>query len=181
MTSQRPRWVAAATLAGLLVLSACGSDGDSGSLADATPSATATASKDADGFTAEEREVIDAVERYQDAILLRGTKSVEATLDGLTTDELFDRMVPQMKAATEDKGLQFIGTYTLEPEVVTISGDSAELHACLDSSRSALVERGQKEAGVGAIPGGLADMKYGLVKVDGVWLVNDPLKESATC
>lgn len=186
MTSPRNRRFAAAALAGLLVLGGCGPGDDAVPSADA-PSAAATATatagtgEDADGFTAEEREVINAVKAYHDAILLRGTKSIETTLKGRATDELFDRIVPELKASSEDKGLVFIGTYTLEPEVVTIRGDSAELRGCLDTTTSALVERGQTEAGPGAVLGKRSAMKYGLVKVDGVWRVDDPFRTSEAC
>ena len=181
MTSQRPRWVAAATLAGLLVLSACGSDGDSGSLADATPSATASASKDADGFTAEEREVIDAVERYTAAVFGRGAKSIKTTLKGTVTDQLYADAAAGEKSAVEDKGLQRIGPFGFEPTVVTVDGDEAEVRGCLDTSSSYVVKRGETEAGVGSRPGQRSPLEITLERVEGTWLVALPFAKDGTC
>ncbi|TNC47372.1 hypothetical protein [Mumia zhuanghuii] len=181
MTSQRPRWVAAAALAGLLVLSACGSDGDSGSLADATPSATASASKDADGFTAEEREVIDAVEAYATAIFARGTTPVAEALQGKVTDELYSVIVPDERKITEDAGKQRIGEARVEARSVAIKGDEAVASVCLDATKAFVVDKGETEVGPGARIGIRRPMKVELERADGSWLVDAPRAEEGTC
>ncbi|WP_167007266.1 hypothetical protein [Mumia sp. ZJ430] len=181
MTSRRPRWFAAVALAAALTLSACGSDDESGLSAEATASETASASEAADGFTAEEREVIEAVERYQTAFYGRGAKSIEATLEGTVTDQFFAEAVAGEKATTEDKGLQRLGPYSFEPSVVTIEGDEAEVRGCLDTTSSFVVKRGETEAGVGSQAGQRAKQEITLERVDGTWLVAFPFGKDATC
>lgn len=172
MTSARRRGLAAAALAGLLVLGGCGSGDDAAPSADATPSAataSVTAPADADGFTAEEREVLNAIKAYYDAVLLRGAESIETTLKGVVTEKVFTAVVAHEKKHIEEKGLQYLGPYTFAPSSFFINGDRADVRGCLDRTSSFIVKRGATEPAADSEAGTRAEQRISLERVDGRW------------
>lgn len=157
------------------LLGACSSD-EPPTKSSASPKATAT-TRDADGFTPAEREVVDAVEAYNKAFFGRGATPVETAIEPFVTKAVLDGLGPAETKAVDDAGLQRIGTATLVPEQVTIDGDTAILTGCKDASRAFIVKKGETTAGVGSKAGGVSRITFGLVRQDGRWLVGDPRGE----
>ncbi|MFD1826514.1 MULTISPECIES: hypothetical protein [Mumia] len=182
MTSRRPRWFAAVALAAALTLSACGSDDEgSGLEAAASASPSAEASEDADGFTAEEREVVDAVHAYASAIFARGAEPVAESLKGKVTDQLYAQVVRDEQGLTEKVGKHRIGEAVFTPSAVTITAGTAEAQGCLDATNAFIVDKGQSEAGAGAIGGARSPLTIQLERVDDAWLVATPKVKEGSC
>ncbi|MGJ9422219.1 hypothetical protein [Aeromicrobium sp. CF3.5] len=147
------------------------------------PPAESTASVDPDGFTAEEREVVDAVDAYQAALIDYQKGDREIDLTEVATDEVADGIVGGVKQALDDEGLVMLGDYTLTPDSVTVSGGTAEYSGCLDNSRLLLVpEEDRDSPGVGSRPVGESTViTYQLTRTDDTWLVSQPSAADTPC
>ncbi|KHL09051.1 hypothetical protein CLV56_0298 [Mumia flava] len=172
----------ALTTALVLFLGACGGDDEVD--IDASSSAespSAAASTDADGYTPEEREAIDAVDAYRAAVFDRGDQPIEESLEGTVTDELYAAIVPDEQAITEDAGKWRIGEATFEPESVTIDGDEAVVTGCMDTARSFIVDAGDTEVRGAATGGMRTPLKVTLERGDDTWLVATPETQEGSC
>jgi hypothetical protein len=178
MTVRRHSMWAVTTLLAATLLAACGGSDDDPAIkpVTGTPSATAT-SADPDGLTPEQREVADAVQAYVSAFFGRGTTPVGTAVGDLITAKLRDGLVPAETKAVDDAGLQYIGTPVLDPEDVTIKGDTATYTGCNDGSQVFTVKKGETTAGVGSRNVGITRITYKLVRQDGRWLVDEPRGE----
>lgn len=168
--------VAAAATATLL-LGACSDSDDSGI------EPLATASTDADGFTAEQREVVDAVDAYQSALVDYQKGDRDTDLTTVATDEVADGIVGGVEQVLDGEGLVMVGEYTLTADAVSIDDDSAEYTGCLDNSRLLLVpEEDRDNPGVGSRPvGESTEVTYQLTRADDTWLVSEPGGEDTPC
>lgn len=157
-----------------LLLSACAKD-------QSTSSSDVTISAGSGVFSPEEQEVVDAVDDYYTALFGRGDQDIETTMDGRLTDELAGRLIPDEKAFTEDKGLQYIGEHELDPRRVSIEGETARFTGCVNTSQLFLVEAGTTQTGPGSIAVGSSDLDFELLREDGRWLISQPTGEEASC
>lgn len=155
---------------GVSVLSACGGSDDPVD----QPTAKPTVSRDANGFTPQQREVADAVKTYSKAFFGRGTSPVEPAIKKYVTKRLLDKLGPAESKAVDKAGLQYIGSVKLIPKQVTINGDKATFEGCQDGSRAFVVKKGEKTAGVGSHAVITSQLKIGMVRSHGMWLVDDP-------
>lgn len=155
------------------ILSACGgSDGP-----EDEPTAKPTATRDSDGFTPEEREVVDAVEAYNKAFFGRGAAPVEPVIEKLVTKRLLGQVGPAESKAVDKAGLQYIGSVKLIPKDVAIEGDKATFEGCQDGTRAFVVKKGEKTASVGSRAVSTMQLEIGLVREAGRWLVDAPRGE----
>lgn len=179
MTATRyAAWLTTAVLTASL-LGGCGGS-DEPTIKPTSDAPSASASPDADGFTPEQREVIDAVEAYEAAIVGRGPGPVEPAIRDLVTPDVLDFIGKADQENIVDAGLQYIGTMTITPTRVTIDGDTARVEACEDGSRAAIVKKGETKAGAGSQILGFAKINFGLRKQDGAWRISDPASETVT-
>ncbi len=178
MTARRTTaWLATALLATTLLAACGGSDDDPAikPMTESTSSAPGSAEPtDADGFTPEQRDVINAVDSYANAVVGRGPGPVEPAIKDLVTPDVLDFITQADDENIVGKGLQYIGKTTFTPTRVTIDGDSATAQGCQDGSRAAIVKKGQTEAGAGSQILGSATLDFKLVKKNDSWLISDP-------
>lgn len=175
------RIVVAAVFATTMLAGCSGSD-DEPLVKPTSDTTTSAAATDPDGFTAEQREVADAVQTYVTAFFGRGASPVQPAIAGMVTNDLLAKIVPAETKAIDDAGLQYIGEVTLDPQKVTIDGDTATFEGCRGGGSAAVVKKGETSAGVGSRLVTTSQLTYGLVRVDGTWLINDPRGERvATC
>jgi hypothetical protein len=119
------------------------------------------------------------VTAYNEAFFGRGASPVKPAVEDFLTTKVLKGLVPAETKAVDDAGLQYIGTVTIQPERVTIDGNTATFLGCRDGSKAFLVKKGQSSPGVGSSPVGTLDLTVGLVRQDGRWLIDDPRGEDA--
>lgn len=140
-------------------------------------------SSDADGDTAEEQEVVDAVEAYQAALVdyQKGDRDIDLT--EFATDEVADGIVGGVEQALDGEDLVMVGEYTLTPNSVTVADGTAEYSGCLDNTRLLLVPEEDRDApGPGSRPVGESTViTYELTRTDDTWLVSKPSAEDTPC
>ena len=160
-----------------MLTAACSGSDDSG--LDPLP----TASTDADGFTAEEREVVEAVDAYQSALIEYQKGDRDIDLAEVATDEVADGIVGGVEQALDGEGLVMVGEYTLTPSSVSVTNDAAEYTGCLDNSRLLLVpEEDRDSPGVGSRPvGESTEVTYQLTRSSDTWLVSEPAGGDTPC
>lgn len=171
----RPLLVAAAATATLL-LGACSGSGDSGI------EPLATASTDADGLTAEQREVVDAVDAYQAALIdyQKGDRDIDLTQ--FATEELASGIADGVEQSLDDEDRQLIGeTSVMTADTVSIDGDTATWKGCNDSTGLFVVPEGDDAPGVGSQRFEAERTVYTLVRQDGAWMVSDATSEDTPC
>lgn len=161
-------------LLGVSVLGACGGSDEPQSKSTAKPTAT----RDADGFTPDEREVVNAVEAYNKAFFGRGATPVVPAIQDFVTKKLLDQAGPAESKAVDKAGLQYIGSVTLHPEKVTIDGAKATFEGCQDGTKAFVVKRGETSAGVGSRAVSTTRLHVELVREHGRWLVDYPEGET---
>lgn len=168
---QRSLGVLLVAIAAVLALASCGSD-SSGEL-DPKPSA----SKDADGFTAEQREVIDAVDQYAETVQTYKAGD-SADLAKVATPQVISLL---STIAKPDKTKDEIGDYEMKPATVTVKGDTASYEGCSDFSKMFTVDAGETAPGAGAKVGSALKIDFTLVKDGDAWLVSDPKSTGEPC
>jgi len=164
----------------LPVLSACGTDDPDEVEATATASAPPTV--DADGYTAEQREAVDLVEGFIDAVYGRGTKPIAQTSRGLVTDRYGAQLIKTTKAQVEDEGKKWLGPYSFDASEVDIVGDAGSVSGCLDLTAVYLVPRGDEAAGANSTAiGKVLPATYRVAKVGDTWLVDGYDEAETSC
>lgn len=180
MTTRRHAGWLATTLLAASLLGACGGSDDEPTIkpVDDVPSAT-SAAPDADGFTPEQREVADAVQKWNKTVFSVTTDAIGPAIEGLVTQRVLDGVVA---AEADQKPGQYLGAVTLAVTEVTVSGDTATVEGCRDGSQAYRVKKGDTQAGVGSSRVGTTQLTIGLVRQGGTWLIDDPKgKQVATC
>ncbi|MCD9198447.1 hypothetical protein [Aeromicrobium wangtongii] len=171
MTSRRPaRWIATAVLA-VSALTACGSSDDEPTIKPTSDAPTASAASDPDGYTAEQRAVVDVVQAYNQAGFGSGDLPISTAIADLATPEVLDAV----KSAGDDA--RYSGVPSLTISTVTVSGDTATVKGCRDGSRVFTLKKGQAQPGVGSKPVGVTDLTIGLERMDDRWVISDPRGE----
>lgn len=165
---------AIAAVVSVTALAACSSGG-----AESAPEPDITIDGGPGTFTPEEQQVVDAVEDYYIAFLTRGGAGVESAVEGRVTDDLAAKLIPGEKKAVDDADLAYIGEPQLDPENVTIDGDTAEFTGCQDNSGVFVVPAGETTAGVGSRSLGISDLSIELVREGDQWLIDQPSGERA--
>ncbi len=180
--TRRAAAAVAALCATTMVLAGCGGSDEEPLVKPTSDTTTSAAAPDQDGFTPAQREVSDAVQTYVTAFFGRGASPVQPAIASMVTPDLLAKIVPAETKAIDDAGLQYIGEVTLDPQKVTIDGDTATYQGCRGGGSAAVVKKGETGAGVGSRPVTTSQLTYGLVRVDGRWLINDPRGERvSTC
>lgn len=171
------RRVLAVLAAAAMLTAACSGSDDSG--LEPLPSA----STDADGFTAEEREVVEAVDAYQSALIeyQKGDRDIDLT--AVATDEVADGIVDGAERVDQDEQLDLIGGSTIMTvESVSIDGDTATWQGCNDSTALFLVPEGEDAPGVGSQQLQARQSTYTVIRQDETWVVSDATAEdNAPC
>lgn len=160
----------------VLGLGACGGPDPAGLPGASTPSATA--SRDAGGFTPEQRDVIAAVKAYSAAIVSYQEGARKEVLDKVATPAAVDLMVGLIKP---DKTRVLIGHYSHDTESVVVTGNRARYRGCTDFTGTTFVKKGKTAGGVGATAGTATLVDYSLVRKADIWLVDDPKSTGETC
>jgi len=172
-------WLATALLT-VSLLGACGGSDDEPTVKPTSDAPAATsAAPDPDGFTPEQREVADAVQKWNAAVFSGTTDTIGTTLQGIATQKVIDGVTA---AEADLEPAEYLGDVTLDVTTVTVTGDAATVEGCRDGSKATRVKKGETEAGVGDSTVGTAKLTVGLVRQDGAWLIDDPRAEPvATC
>lgn len=179
MTAKRHIGRIAAALLTASLLTACGGSEDEPLVKPTTDAPTTTAPPvDDDGFTPEQRELADQVTAYFTGVVGRGSSPVDPIIRDLVTPDLLAQVSASEKKSVDDAGLQYLGEAQIDVTEVTITGDTATVEGCNNSSKALLVKKGQKKAGAGSQLLGYSTMTVGLVREDDRWLIDSPRLET---
>lgn len=177
-------WLVVLVLAAPALASCGSSDGSTEKSADKPAASTPTPSQtpDADGFTADDREVLDTVEAYYTAVIEGSSGDVAKALADVATPKLIAAIADGNRDTLTSRGLKYFGTAKTYPEKVTIKGNAATVTGCRDNTGLVLIPKDATEAGPGTELISSFDMTFRLVRQDDRWLVDEPrVEEIAGC
>jgi hypothetical protein len=164
--------LAITTTALTALLTAC--SGTSSTLPPAPTTTSATSANPSASLDAEKAKVIAAYHAYEQALmkLLAGGKADPKIMEGTETPEgaLEDARQAGVMFSTGDR---MVGTLTSTPRSVQITGDTATLITCVDSTKWVSVKAGATPTpGQTGMPRGLAKAQF-IRDAQGNWLLKD--------